>query len=235
MKPLTKAEISVLKAGMVFAAKSGEQPSLAEMIYILFSEAPNDEIAVVSRTLDRMIQFFHLIFLYEPRLQTLKNIAEAREYSEEKNNARNIDPFTTLYHIHVILKLLNTNNEAMPAIRRVGAFVACYLHSKIHDIPDNNMESTINVAMRFVETHLTKEPEDFSALVKDVEAFESRVTKAKKYKSTENTPDQGKPKKRRSKKQKEGNLGKMVLRKNLKEEIRKWRSETVDQWLPVQH
>lgn len=159
---------------MDLAAKSSEQPDMKLLIVILYGEAPNDNAAVISRSLDRVIQFLRLLFPDGPRLQTISSIEEARDYLKKNLIQKKVYRLSTFNYFSIgIIGLCNSHNEDFSAVKRVGACVAYYVHSQIHDILD--MESTINTAMKYAETHLTKEPKDFSALMTDVEAYLTRV------------------------------------------------------------
>lgn len=153
---------------MKLAAWTENQPELEWMIKILFIEALNDETAVVSLSLDRVIAFFHLSFTREDVFRTLNDIEGARILLKRKMNAIHTGPSTISYYIDGILNLLFTNNETMPALNRIIIFVACYIHSGISHIPNYKEEKTVRTAKDFVRKRLTKEPINFYSLKWDV-------------------------------------------------------------------
>lgn len=153
---------------MTLAAKSKHNPRPVTMLKISLIAALNDETAVFSRALDRIISFFHLLFPDGERLQTLNDIEEARDLLKAKLIAEKIDTSTISYYVDGLLKLLSTNNEDMLTISRPVAYLSCHLHCSVHNIPGHEMESTISAAMQLVSEHLTgKEPKDFMELVVD--------------------------------------------------------------------
>lgn len=156
-----------------------EHPDMEMMFWIVYSGAPSDDIAVCSRWLDRVIQFFHLIFPDEPRLQRLNNIDEARKYLSENLLKKGIEKRspTFVYYNNVILELLNIQDEAMPPLLRVGAVVACYAQSKIPYTWtswwtfDADIDATINAVMESMQTHLSQGRKGYSAFLTAVNNY----------------------------------------------------------------
>lgn len=167
IEALTETIYPIPESYMEHAANSRSVPDLKIVIWILFMEALNDDTALVSRSLDRVLQFLNYLCPEKQKRQTLSGIDEAKTLLRNKMVATENHPPTISHHFD-ILDLLNTNNENMAAIHRVITFVAGYIHFKLHCMPGYDKEHVIKMAEQIVKKHLIREPKDFCDLADEV-------------------------------------------------------------------
>lgn len=176
IKPLEPWQHQIWKSIMEHVVKDVNHPNMALMFEIVYDEATNDEIAVSTRLMDRVKQFFHLMFPHgRLQIQTINNIDEARDYLSGE-----LETGPTLsYYNDVVLEIFELHNLGMKPIYRVGLFVACYAYSKMLSLESTwkrkpNIDSIINAVVKSMQKHLSQGRDGYLAFLADVEAYVKR-------------------------------------------------------------